>query len=130
MRDNVKLWLCYAEDNFSAAQVLLESNLCNPCLQNVQQAVEKWLKALLMERSVELKKTHNIAELKNLCTKHGCDIELSDDDIEFLDAIYLPSKYPLGSALPNFDPDKSVCERALRIAEQVSKTVQTYCGVA
>jgi len=34
----------------------LDSSLYNPCLQNVQQAVEKLLKALIVESSLKLKK--------------------------------------------------------------------------
>lgn len=56
MKDETKTWLRYADENFDSARVLLESKLFNPCLQNVQQAVDKWLKALLVELSVEQKK--------------------------------------------------------------------------
>ena len=59
MKDETKSWLDYAKENLKSAQVLLKSNLHNPCLQNVQQCTEKALKALLIEHSYKLKKTHN-----------------------------------------------------------------------
>jgi HEPN domain-containing protein len=49
MKDETKKWLEYAGENLASAQVLVDSQLYNPCLQNVQQAVEKMLKALLLD---------------------------------------------------------------------------------
>jgi len=44
-----------------------------------------------------LKKLHDILELKILLSKKSHDINLSDEECDFLNSIYLPSKYPLGS---------------------------------
>ncbi|MBW2100751.1 MAG: HEPN domain-containing protein, partial [Deltaproteobacteria bacterium] len=44
MRDETKTWLTYAEENFKSSKILLKNKLYNPCLQNVQQTVEKALK--------------------------------------------------------------------------------------
>jgi len=63
MKDDVKIWLQYSEENLQSATLLLESDLFNPCLQNVQQCVEKAPKAILIENSHILKKTHDILEL-------------------------------------------------------------------
>lgn len=45
-------------------------------------------------------------------------------DSEFIDSIYLPSKYPLGSALPDFEPDDELCKSALEIAERVYSEIR------
>ena len=42
MKKDTELWLEYAEENIKSSEVLLNSSLFNPCLQNVQQAVEKY----------------------------------------------------------------------------------------
>lgn len=126
MKDETKTWLRYADENFDSARVLLESKLFNPCLQNVQQAVEKWLKALLVELSVEQKKTHSISQLKGTCADKGMNIDLSDDDCDLLDSIYLPSKYPLGSVLPDFEPNEEICQQSLLIAERVRNSVASH----
>ena len=49
MNDETKKWLEYTDENLASAKVLLDGKLYNPCLQNVQQAVEKMLKACLVE---------------------------------------------------------------------------------
>lgn len=41
MRSDTQKWLGYAEENLRSAIVLLEADLFNPCLQNIQQALEK-----------------------------------------------------------------------------------------
>ncbi|MCI5197776.1 MAG: HEPN domain-containing protein, partial [Candidatus Electrothrix sp. AW5] len=48
MRDETRKWFQYAEENLASARLLLQSDLFNPCLQNVQQTVEKALKAVLI----------------------------------------------------------------------------------
>ena len=60
MNAEARLWLRYAAENERSAEVLLEQALFNPCLQNVQQAMEKYLKALLVEKGRPLKRTHSI----------------------------------------------------------------------
>ena len=119
MRNETKQWLKYGKENLESAKILYKSHLYNPCLQNVQQCVEKTLKSAVIERSFQLKRTHSIVELKNILFEKGFKFGLSDEDCEFLDSIYLPSKYPLGSALPYFEPDDELCKTALEIAESV-----------
>ncbi|HDL18746.1 MAG TPA: HEPN domain-containing protein [Bacteroidetes bacterium] len=118
MNDETKIWLEYAIENLQSAEVLLNSELYNPCLQNVQQSVEKTLKSILIENSIGLKKTHSINELKN----NGITVDISDGECDFLDSIYLPSKYPIGSVLPYFEP---ICSQSVAIAKRVLKIVQT-----
>ncbi len=124
MRDETRIWFNYSEENLQTARILLKSRLFNPCLQNVQQCVEKVLKALLIERSIKLKRTHSISELKNILFDNGIKVNISDDDCEFLDSIYLPSKYPVSSVLPYYKPDLAICEKALAIAENIFQFVK------
>jgi HEPN domain-containing protein len=124
MQDETKLWLNYSEENLDAAEVLLESNLYNPCLQNIQQTIEKALKAVFIEKLIPFKKTHNILELKKILGKNNITINLTEDECDFLDSIYLPTKYPLGSALPLFNPSRETCESSILLAEKVLSEVK------
>jgi len=123
MKDETKKWLDYADENLRSAKLLLDSELFNPCLQNVQQAVEKMLKALLVESTKKIKKTHSINELVNILDKHGLNVDMTEDDCDLLDSIYLPSKYPLGSILPDFEPDMQTCRKCVALAERVWDSV-------
>jgi len=124
MKDETKIWLEYAKENLKSSKVLLESKLYNPCLQNIQQSVEKAIKAILVEKSIILRKTHNINELRNILDENKLDTKLSEDDCDFLDSIYLPSKYPMVSVLPFYEPNEETCQRGIKVAESVIQTVQ------
>lgn len=119
MKDDTKVWLKYSEENLKSAKILLESNFFNLCLQNAQQSVEKALKAILIEKSLPFKKTHSITELKNILEAEGVKPELSDENCELLDSIYLTSKYPIGNILPFYEPTREICSEIITIAESV-----------
>ncbi len=124
MKDETKDWIAYAGDNLHSAVILLERGLFNPCLQNIQQSVEKYLKALLLEKDQKIRKTHSISELRSLLQDIGIPIGLTEDQCDLFDAIYLPSKYPLGGVLPHFEPDKALCQDCLDIAQKVEDKVK------
>ena len=124
MKKETKNWLTYSEENLEAAKILIESELYNPCLQNIQQAIEKAIKSLFIEKSIPFKKTHNIMELKTILENHNIFIELTDDECDFLDSIYLPSKYPIGSVLPYFYPDIKICKSSITLGEKVIKEIK------
>lgn len=122
MKDQTKVWLEYADENLKSAKVLLDNRLFNPCLQNAQQAVEKLLKALLVDFVIKFKKTHSTNELVMMLAENHLDINLTEEESELLDSIYLPSKYPLGSVMPDFEPDEQVCKSCIAIAERVRES--------
>ena len=128
MKDETIVWLSYAEENLLAARLLLEQGLYNPCLQNIQQSVEKGLKALLLEKTHSYRKTHSITELVNLLTADDIDVNLTVEDCDLLDSIYLPSKYPLGSVLPNFEPDDDLCCHCLSLAQNAVERIKRELG--
>ncbi|MEO8233342.1 MAG: HEPN domain-containing protein [Ignavibacteriota bacterium] len=123
MQEETKNWFKYSEENLDAAKVLLDSELFNPCLHNVQQCIEKALKSIIIEKNIPFKKTHNIFELKIILSKNGIDINMSDDDCDFLDSIYLPTKYPVGSALPFYYPEKNDCSKSIKMAEELLQQI-------
>jgi len=124
MKDETKIWLDYAAENLESASILLNSSLFNSCLQNVQQTVEKLLKSLFAEFSYTLIKTHSIAKLRQVLKENGILIDISEDDCDLLDTIYLPSKYPIASVIPDYQPDAEICRQCIAIAEQVEQSVK------
>lgn len=118
MNDDVQVWLQYAADNLQAARLLLENGLFNPCLQNAQQAAEKTLKACLLHLGQDVERTHGIGILARK-TKLLCTLDISHEQCDLLDSIYIPSKYPVYSVLPDFVPDADICRTCIAIAEGV-----------
>jgi len=123
MKDETSLWLKYAKENLDSAILLLGNNLFNPCLQNIQQCIEKTLKAVLIEKNHPLRRTHSINELRNIIESIGIQINLSEDDCDFFDSVYLPSKYPVSSVIPDFNPDRKTCNNAIKIGVQLFNAV-------
>ena len=128
MKDETGIWLQYAAENLQSAQVLSESDLFNPCLQNVQQCVEKLMKAVLLELSVPMIKTHSITKLNQTLADRGVEINITDDECVLLDTIYLPSKYPIGSVIPDYNPDADICSACIEIAQRVNRSVDGILG--
>lgn len=124
MKDDAKIWLNYSEENLKSAEILLQSLLFNPCLQNAQQCIEKALKALLIEKGFEFKRTHDIFELNNLLIKRTVLVDITEEECDLINSIYLPTKYPLGSALPDFVPDQKICEEIMGIAKRVFQDIK------
>ena len=119
MSDDSLSWFRYAFENLAVARLAFEAGYYNACLQNVQQSIEKYFKAMLDERGMGIEKTHNIGHLQQKLTSSGFSTILNDDECDLLDSIYIPSKYPTGNALPDFIPDQSVCETCLAMGEKV-----------
>jgi len=103
--------------------VLLKSNLFNPCLQNLQQAIEKYIKAVIIEKALGLTKSHSIRQMINILSGDNIALIISDDDVDLIDSVYIPSKYPVMSVLPEYMPTAEVCKKCLRIAQEVRMSV-------
>jgi HEPN domain-containing protein len=117
-------WRSYAHENYAVACLALERGYYNACLQNVQQSVEKYLKSEMIRQGVAIKRTHNIELLSNSLNDAGVETGLTDDQCELLDAIYIPSKYPTGGVLPDFEPDAKICMQCIEIADKVRSSLK------
>jgi HEPN domain-containing protein len=53
MKGETRTWLTYADENLDVAVLAFDHGHLNACLQNAQQAVEEYLKAMIVERSLE-----------------------------------------------------------------------------
>ena len=124
MKDETKRWMDYAEENLKVASLALGNGLLNACLQNAQQAVEKGLKALIIERGLEFRRVHRIRELAALVAAELPAEFISEEEGDLMDAIYIPSKYPALSVMPDTMPDGGTCERALGIARKALEKIR------
>lgn len=126
MKKEAKTWLNYARENLDSSEILLESKLYNPSLQNAQQTVEKAFKAILIEKEIPVKRTHDIFELNLILKKNNITIRISEEECDLLNTIYIPSKYPLGSALPDFEPDEMICKKVFEITKSVYSEIKEF----
>ena len=123
MKEETGTWLKSAEENISSAKLLLENNLYNPCLQNCQQAIEKLLKSYIIERNIKFIRSHSIQQLYNILSENKVMLPLEMEEIELIDSIYLPSKYPIINALSEYEPTIDICNQCINIVMKVKDTV-------
>ena len=81
------------------------------------------MKAIVIERDLEFHRTHSIRELVGQLEDQGIIVNISDDEVDLMDTIYLPSKYPIYSVLPHASPDLEICRSALKIVEKVKASI-------
>ncbi len=79
---DARLWLNYARENLQVSVIVLETGHFNPCLQNVQQAVEKALKAVTTMHGLPPQRTHHIRELVDQLQEHDSDVPLQEDEYD------------------------------------------------
>ena len=126
MNAETREWLDYAAQDDQSARLLLQSHLYNPCLYHIQQSIEKCLKAVIIEHELAFQRTHSIQALVNILMQADIAVDIDADDIDLIDSIYMPARYPLGSALPQFEPDQAICQRCLQIAEHIRNWVTDF----
>ncbi len=113
-----RTWLDYALENLELSRMAMGRDLLNPALQNAQQAVDKSLKAVWVLKGQTVRKTHYIADLVEDLASLGVDARVSPQECDLLDSVYLPSNYPIGSALPDGFPTAEVAMQCVQIAER------------
>ena len=124
MKDAVKEWLKQAEEELHTAVYLLEGGFFNGACYHAQQAIEKKIKAVLLKKGWELEKIHSLERLIAIAEDYKIQVDISDEEIIFIDSIYR-SRYP-GEAdlLPLGEPLKSDAEKAIDIAEGIMKNLK------
>ena len=92
MKETTRRWLQTAENDLAVARIAHENGFYNQCVFHCQQAVEKVLKAIWIERLGQTHpKTHNLAFLAI-----QLDLDVSDERLTLLQDLaeqYLPSHY-------------------------------------
>jgi HEPN domain-containing protein len=98
-------WLKAAGDDLLAIEMVSRnSGLTHISAFHAQQSVEKCLKAVLEEKSIEVPKIHSLVRLSELVSG-VIGLELNKDTLKTLDELYIEARYPgeLG-LLPNGKP--------------------------
>ena len=51
-------------------------------------------------------------------------LNYAEEECDLLNSFYLPTKYPLGNALPDFIPDKNICKEILEITKRIFQEIK------
>ncbi|OGV37058.1 MAG: hypothetical protein A2X48_04405 [Lentisphaerae bacterium GWF2_49_21] len=101
MRDETLEWIQKAEGDFASATREIrarknrnEDSACFHC----QQCIEKYLKAMLVEKNIQFPKTHDLGILLDLLLKSSADMEIFRDGMALLTDYAVVFRYPGESA--------------------------------
>jgi HEPN domain-containing protein/predicted nucleotidyltransferase len=119
MKDALRNWVDLAFEDLRQAQYLHDGEFYRGACLAAQQAVEKALKAELLNRGWELEKIHHIRRLIHLAKEMGVQLRCEEDDVDFMDSIYR-SRYPAEEGLlPLKAPGFEESRRAIGIAQHI-----------
>lgn len=125
MRRATAAWVAEAEDELESAQILIERGKYRAASLHSQQAVEKALKALVLERGKRPPRTHDLIELMNRVREEGWQLRLETDEAIFLNSVYR-GRYPTEEGLlPHGEPSQSDAARAIAAAQIVVHQLKT-----
>ena len=117
MKDETAEWASFAKGNIRAAQKTIDdAELTREVIFWCQQAIEKYLKAYLVEHDKKIRKTHDLlsiyAEVKSIQ-----DWGLDEYLLNQISNIYTVIRYPkyLGVGLPQIEEAKRYLEFALDV---------------
>lgn len=123
MRTNktVIQWVKHAEEDMRLARHAFKLASAAPyklIAFHAQQCVEKYLKAFLVLKKVEIPYTHNISFLMELCAPFA-DYQQTFDDAKSLTFYAVTARYPGKEKVT-----KQEAVRAVEVADRIRKTVR------
>lgn len=124
MVDNqiVENWLDKADEDLAFAKASLEEGLefyPQICFY-LHQSVEKYLKAYIIAKGLDLKRIHDLTELVKICQGDNHEFSKFNEAAELLSPFYIGTRYPDFIIFV----DKPTAERALQEAEEIATFVK------
>lgn len=119
MKDLLKEWMNQAKEELKTAEYLLQGDFFKGACYHSQQSVEKSIKSVLLNKGWELEKTHSVERLKSISEDYNLHLNISDEEVIFIDSIYkgrCPGEVGL---LPLGEPTKADAERAIQTAKRI-----------
>ena len=127
MKKQVEDWMLLADKDLYAAEILLKDvyPLTNIVAFHCQQAIEKYLKAFLIENDVPLIKTHDLVKLNGMI-KEIKDLGIDRKKLITIDALYVESRYPGAVGLTSDGmPTNKQAKEFIEYAKEVKAIINT-----
>jgi len=120
-----KAWADKAEDDFTAAQLLLRRKepLTYIVCYHAQQCAEKYFKALLIANGHQFPRSHDLVMLNDLCAQAGIFVEIDRTRLALLTDHAIRTRYP------GDDPTTEEARSALETSKAVRRFSRKYLGL-
>lgn len=125
--DTVRSWMLLADGDLKTAKDELETEnpITNTVCFHAQQCVEKYLKAYLTSIEQPFGKTHDIAELIELCKRYDAEFErLYELNAHRLTRYAVEVRYPDEFYIPSIEEAKNSIEIARKVKEFILEKIR------
>jgi len=118
-------WVARAEEDFALARTALRRKrpLASGACFHAQQCAEKYMKALLISKSADFPKTHDLLMLNNLCSTNGILLEIDPKHLNTL------ADYAVRTRYPGNDPTAEDAKEAIELAKLVRNLARKFLGI-
>jgi HEPN domain-containing protein len=130
MKKQVEDWVSLADKDLYAAEIIMRDDypLTNIVAFHCQQAIEKYLKAYLIEKDVQIIKTHDLIKLNDM-TKEIKDLEIDEEKLIVINEVYIESRYPgelgiLPDGVPTDEQAKAFIEYVKEIKTKIKNELK------
>jgi len=125
MKKQVEDWIFLADKDLQAAEIIIndEYPLTNIVAFHCQQAIEKYLKAFIIEKSGTLIRTHDLIKLNGMINEIR-NIGIDEKKLIVLNEVYMDSRYPgdLG-LMPDGMPTNAQAKEFIEYANEIKKII-------
>lgn len=126
MKKITEAWLISASEDLILAQKAFELGIYRQVCFHAQQATEKGMKAILLEKGVKLKRIHDLLELNGDLEAVGVQVPIALAELDFLNRVYRFRYPPDIGLLPHGQPEREDAQKALTTAEKIMDWVRKY----
>ncbi len=121
-RDEVELLKRRSKGFLNGAKERLKAGEYDVACFMAEQSVQLYLKAVILDLSGEIPRTHSIRKLLSiLSTIFGKKLEFDRKSLIFLESMYINARYL------NVEYEREDAEEAIKIAEEVIEIVDRVC---
>lgn len=127
MTDIVKNWILKANNDFKTGkdEMATEEPATDTICFHMQQCVEKYLKGYLVFHKQDFRKTHDIAEIIELCKKVDEDFEeLYAMDVDSLTIYAAEVRYPDDFYMPTLTETRECIDTAVKAMEYIKEKLR------
>ena len=122
-------WLRQSESDLEAARDSLKTRHYEWACFQAQQAAEKAIKAFLYSKGLRAILTHSIRDLILDCSKYKRELGDLITEAKFLDAFYIPTRYPnslVGESTPSEYYSREDADQCISYAELILSNVRRF----
>jgi HEPN domain-containing protein len=119
-------WVSLADQDLGLAMLVVrQRSYPGPACYHLQQAIEKYLKAILVANGQAFPPTHDLLALHTLCAAAGVGVAVARPDLVRLTRLGVGVRYPGFAPLPSL----TEARRAILIAGRVRRQCRRHLGL-